>query len=551
MRYLDTNLLKLSGRQLREFLPLYILAFICLVTTHQIQSYLPFLAKNIGDLVQTEQLETLELWQFAYLAAGIVLFRTISRLAFFYPARKLEVFLRLELMQALEMAHPLRYSYASKGDLFQFIQGDIAQLRALLGFAFLQIANVVISFSIIIPKIAKFHSSLLLGLLPLFLCTTIFYSIIRKMQVYFKRTMDLQGKTQNILIESYNGKKTIKNFHAEESFKKIFNQKSLEELENFYAAGKKNSFAIPLVRLGVGLSLICGAILIKYQSLPSTTFLLYSGFVFLLLEPLSFISWIGVVFSRSMSSWKRLKEFWNALTTESEKEKIINKEHRWLKTQSNDWKFETSLWDKPLCFEIQENKWNTIVGETGVGKTWILENILKSLANIGEKVSYVSQEPYIFNDTLYRNIFLGREANENEKDIALRLLNDFELTSLKRSGKKLFDIELGENGKQVSGGQAKRICIIRTLMSESNYLIWDDPFSSVDVLLEKLIINKLKEYNLIVNKTVVMTTHRLSTFRFTDHGVGLGFDFAVEQGVVADLLNEGMNVYEHFKQQMV
>ena len=55
----------------------------------------------------------------------------------------------------------------------------------------------------------------------------------------------------------------------------------------------------------------------------------------------------------------------------------------------------------------------------------------------------------------------------------------------------------------------------------------------------------------MANKTIVMTTHRLSTFRFTDHGLGLGFDFIVEQGAAADLLNEGTNVYEHFKQQMV
>ena len=53
-------------------------------------------------------------------------------------------------------------------------------------------------------------------------------------------------------------------------------------------------------------------------------------------------------------------------------------------------------------------------------------------------------------------------------------------------------MEIGENGKRLSGGQSKRLCLIRSIMSEAEFLVWDDPFSAVDLILEREIISILK-----------------------------------------------------------
>ena len=551
MRRLDQNLAKFSFGQLKEFLPWYGFALVFLIALHQIQSYLPFLAKKIGDLVADGKLDSLHFSEFLLLALGIVVFRTLSRLLFFYPARKLEVYMRLEFMECLEKTPPVRYENEPKGQIFQYVYADIIQIRALIGFAFLQVANVIISFSIIIPKIVEFNSALLLGFVPLVFCSCVFYAIIRRLHVYFRRTMDLQGDVQNILIESYNGKKTIKNFHAESSFLKLFNRKSIEELENFYSAGKGNSFAIPLIKLGVGLSLIAGAYIVRSQGMESTSFLVFSGFIFLLLEPLSFLSWIGVVFSRSSSSWKRLKEFWRKINTVAEKEIKIEKEHKVHFIENGDYVFETLLWDKPLKLSVKRGQWNSLIGDTASGKTFLLENMMTLIRAKEDQISYVAQEPYIYNDSLFKNIFLGREVSESEKKLALDLIKVFELDSLEKKGVPLFELELGENGKQVSGGQAKRICLIRSLMAQTRFIFWDDPFSSVDVILEKSIVRKLRETGLLNNKTIVMTTHRLSTFKMSDHGIFIDRESNIEEGLREDLLTRGKRTYEHFRQQMV
>ena len=57
--------------------------------------------------------------------------------------------------------------------------------------------------------------------------------------------------------------------------------------------------------------------------------------------------------------------------------------------------------------------------------------------------------------------------------------------------RELLILPLGENGKRLSGGQIKRMCLIRTLMGNAKFIIWDDPFSSVDLILEKKIMDEL------------------------------------------------------------
>ncbi len=98
----------------------------------------------------------------------------------------------------------------------------------------------------------------------------------------------------------------------------------------------------------------------------------------------------------------------------------------------------------------------------------------------------------------------------------------------------------------------KRLCLVRSIMSEADILIWDDPFSSVDLILEKSIIQELRSHDVLKNKTVILTSHRLSTVKnsefliFIDKEEGI-----VEEGTVAELLKQNSKTYEYFQKQMV
>ena len=303
---LDRSLTSLLLLQFKEYWYYYTVAFGCLFLTHYIGSQLPFLAKELAEKVGNG-LENQPVGIFFLLALGIIVFRTSSRLSFFYPARVMQKNLRVELVEKLETVSPLRYKNFSSGQLYQIIQNDMDQLRALIGFALLQLGNIVVALAVLIPKISSFNPALVKALSPMLISFIFFTLIVSKNRKYYKQTQDYQGEVQNFIMESYLGKKTIKNFHAEQSFIDLFDRGSFKELIAFYKAGLGIAFSIPMIPLGVGMSLIWGAWIIRSLDLGAPGLVLFSGFIFLFLEPLMFVSWIGVVFARSGASWTRIR----------------------------------------------------------------------------------------------------------------------------------------------------------------------------------------------------------------------------------------------------
>ncbi|ATH08599.1 hypothetical protein BIY24_11775 [Halobacteriovorax marinus] len=543
---LDVTLLQLLKNQFIEFFPWYVGAFIALYCTHYIQSELPFMAKELADFVMNEAHEFNTI-KFAYLALGIIVFRTSSRLLFFYPARILQKYLRVEAIERIESSNPIRYKKFSAGQLFQVVGNDLEEVRALIGFALLQVANIVIAMSVLVPKLSGFSPKLLMALTPVFVSFVIFTIIVSRNKKYYRKTQDLQGEVQNFIMEAYTGKKTIKNYHVENSFIKLFKKHSMAELYNFYKAGNNIALSIPLVPFGVGVSLLWGAHIIKVEALGASSLVLFSGFVFLFLEPMMFLSWIGVVFARSAGAWSRIKELINAIKSESKEERELLLDNKDLSEG-----YRVKLWDEKIDLKIVESKWNVLIGTTGCGKSEVIKQMANILMSRGKKISYVAQDPYLYNDSVRGNIFLGTEVTEQREKMAHDLLKLFGLDYLESSLDKLLDLEVGENGKRLSGGQCKRLCLIRSLMSDAEIIIWDDPFSSVDLILEKQIFNQLKESEFTKGRTFILSSHRLTTVKLSDYILYLDKENGLmEYGEQSKLLASETKTYEYFENQMV
>lgn len=541
------NFTGMLWQQLKEFKVYYFFGVLALIATHEIQSQLPFMAKELADFVAKDANE-LKPSLFFLCALGIIVFRTSSRILFFYPARLLQKFLRSELLEKLESNTPQRFRHLNSGQLFQYLSGDIDQIRALIGFVGLQGANFIIAFFVLIPKMVAFNAKLLIALTPMLGAFIIFTVVVSRNRKYFKLTQDMQGEVQNLIMESYVGKRTIKNFHSEDSFMKLFSELSLKELYYFYRSSLGVSIAMPLISLGVGLSMLWGASIIKSQGLGATTLILFSGFIFLFMEPMSYLSWIGVVVARSNASWDRLKSLDLSLTTGVEAEEKLQS----LNTTLPENNFNIPFWDNSLSMTFRPGAWNVLVAKTGHGKSEILIKLSEVLRQRGKSISLVAQDPYIFNDSLERNIFLGKKETNEERECAKAILKVLGLDYLEPNLENLMKLEVGENGKRLSGGQAKRLSLVRSIMSGADLLVWDDPFSSVDLILEKEIITELKKHPIMKDRTVILTSHRLSTVRHSDYLIFLDKEGGVvEEGVVATLLRENSKTYEYFQKQMV
>lgn len=488
-------------------------------------------------------LDEINISQFFLLALYILFFRSLSRLLFFYPARIQQKNLRMELVNRLEESPPRNYKSFNEGALFQTVYNDLNRIRGFMGFALLHFGNIIIAAFIFIPKINSFNSSFLIAFSPL-LATVIGFSVlIFFFQPWMKRGMDEYAEVQNFLLESYEAKKTIQNYNSEDDFRRFFNDLSEKELRTFYISSMGRAISSPLVKLGVGASLIWAALIVKQDNLPASDLIFFSSFLFLVLEPLMLLSWIGIVASQGYAAWTRIKELVNSL-----KQKVSEE---WI-DQGSVSDLMIPFWDKSVNLKIERNSWTVLIGETGCGKSWVMEQFALFLDQKKISFSMIHQEPYLYNDTLIENIFLGEEKTPEAIELAKKYLKFFGLDILADDMDKLLILELGENGKSVSGGQAKRICLVRSLVADVDFILWDDPFSSVDLLLENKIINEMRNDERLKNKTFLLTSHRFSTVKASDNVIFLNKKTGVEViGKTANIINTGSRVDEFFEKQNI
>jgi ATP-binding cassette subfamily B protein len=532
-----------------EFKWFYLGAFFCLYILQVLQAELPERIRSLTNLMTLGDYGKVSIWIFLGLAVGILIFRTFSRLLFFYPARVQQKLLRMELLEMLEKVPPERYQARSQGQVFQVLFDDINNIRAFIGFGLLQIGNLIIAAIVLIPKINQTDSYLWPAFIPLFSSILLFSLITFINEKFFKKMVDKKGEVQQYIIESYEAKQTIKNFHREESFLKGFIQLSAQEMSYFYKIAVGSAISSPYIKLGLGASLLWGGVLVKARGGSPSDLVFFSGFLYLFLEPVMFLSWVAVVLSQGLAAWRRAKELFQQISSPAK----IENEVEFNSFEESEVHVQQTLnfWDKKIELIFPKKRWTVMIGETGVGKTFLLSSLATNLILRNKKVSMVQQEPYLFNDTIFENIFLGQQVDEEQKNVAKKLLEIFQLDSLASDLDEVLALEVGENGKRLSGGQIKRVALIRSLLSGAEILIWDDPFSSVDIILEKRIMKSLRNSLDWSSKTFFISSHRLTTVRLSDELIFIDRDEGIKTQGKVDFKLKEENVVRFFKEQFV
>ena len=196
-----------------------------------------------------------------------------------------------------------------------------------------------------------------------------------------------------------------------------------------------------------------------------------------------------------------------------------------------------------ITLSINKGEKICLVGQSGSGKTSLISILsgfneqsegeilindeVTNLKNVhwSNNISYISQFPYIFPDTIRNNILFYTDENVSEeflKEISELVGLDKFISTLPQG----FDTSIGEGGQELSGGQAQRIAIARALISNREIIILDEPTSHLDIETEFEIKEKLLE--LFKGRTVIIATHRLHWLNNVDYVLNL------EQGRVSD-----------------
>jgi ATP-binding cassette subfamily B protein len=167
--------------------------------------------------------------------------------------------------------------------------------------------------------------------------------------------------------------------------------------------------------------------------------------------------------------------------------------------------------------------------------------------NLRSQIAYLPQEPFLFADTIGKNISF---ANQDINDVELiRATEDACLYETVKSFPDGFETIVGEKGVILSGGQKQRIALARALIHRPMILILDDPISQVDMETGNTIINTIKSK--ANQSTVIIVSHRLSAVRFADQIITLANGRILESGTHDDLMANGEYYAKTFRLQEI
>jgi ATP-binding cassette subfamily B protein len=209
---------------------------------------------------------------------------------------------------------------------------------------------------------------------------------------------------------------------------------------------------------------------------------------------------------------------------------------------------------RDLCLRIPAGATYAIVGETGSGKTTLV-NLLPRyydltggeilidgkplreipLSVLRANIGYVPQETFLFSQTIGENIAFGVE-NPSDEEIRQAAFCANILEDIQEFPRQ-FETLVGERGITLSGGQQQRTAIARALIRNPRILILDCALSSVDTVTEERILRALK--SILAGRTSILISHRVSTVRFADQIVVLQEGCIVEQGTHEELIEKG------------
>jgi ATP-binding cassette, subfamily B, bacterial len=207
-----------------------------------------------------------------------------------------------------------------------------------------------------------------------------------------------------------------------------------------------------------------------------------------------------------------------------------------------------------ISFEVEPGQLVALVGPSGSGKTtttYLVPRLYDveagsveidghdvravTLASLGEVIGFVTQETYLFHDTIRKNLVYARpDATDAELEAAARAAAIHDRIVELPEG---YDTVVGERGYKLSGGEKQRIAIARVLLKDPRILILDEATSALDTVSERLIQAALER--VMEGRTTIAIAHRLSTILRADQILVYDRGRIVERGTHSQLIADG------------
>lgn len=380
-----------------------------------------------------------------------------------------------------------------------------------------------------------------------------------------------RGQEQNAEIlssidETLLGLRVVKGFNAEDKQRSRFDTLINATRATFNRINRRYYLAHPLSEF-LGTTLIAvilwfggTLILSDHSTIDASTFIYYLVIFYSIINPAKDLSKASYGIRRGMASLERIDTILDTKSNINEPEdprpvqfeKQVSLEHVHFGYQAD----REVLTDIDLV--IQKGKTVALVGQSGSGKTTLTDLVPRfydptnglvtidgtdirqfTTHDLRELMGIVSQEPILFNDTVYNNITFGVDTNQpapngmtwqEAVERAAQIANAAEFIHQMPEG---YETVIGDRGSRLSGGQRQRLSIARAILKNPPILILDEATSALDSESERLVQEALE--HLMKDRTTLVVAHRLSTIRHADLIYVVHEGKIVEQGTHDEL----------------
>ena len=373
----------------------------------------------------------------------------------------------------------------------------------------------------------------------------------------------LNNRTENII----SGIKMIKVFGAETFFKDGFSKLNDEHYKKNNAILRRRDLASPLSELlGVSLVIILvwyGAKMVIASEMQAETFFAFIFAFYNVIEPSKTLSTAYYNVQKGMAAMDRINNVISMAETNHLPSGQNPLPQNWdvLKIKNVAYSYGGNAVVNDLNIEIKRGESIAIVGKSGVGKSTILDLILRlddpdeglitidnqdvksiKLEEYRSLYSYLSQEPILFKGNLEDNITLGKELEKSSVIAALQKANADEFVKKRR-----VDTALSDDGSNYSMGQRQRLAISRAIAQNRPILIIDEATTALDAQSEHVVLTAIEQA--MKGRTTIMVTHRFSLIKNVDRIYVIQDGKVVNSGthdelVLSDLLYKELLSYQ-------
>jgi ATP-binding cassette, subfamily B, bacterial MsbA len=479
--------------------------------------------------------------------------------------------IREALFEKINHLHMGFFTKEHKGDLISRMNSDVFEIE---GVAATSLEVLIKEPSLIIGYfIALFTISAQLTLFTLIIIPLSALGIATVQKKLKRDAKDAQasiGRLLTIMDETLTGMRIIRAFNATGFTLKKFSREN-DFYRNASLAGFKRREMAPAFSEAAGVIVVAGILLYggslilkngqSAAGIQASEFIAFIAIFSQVLRPAKAMVIAGANIQRGRGAGERILELIDKpieVKDKADAKDLKNFNHS-IEFNNVDFAYNETPVLKNISFTIQKGKTIALIGSSGVGKSTIADLIPRfydvkagaifidgtdirdyKMESLRSLMSFVTQETFLFNDTIFNNIALSRpDATEEEVMAAAKIANAHDFILQTENG---YQTVTGDRGIRLSGGQRQRLCIARAVLKNPSFLILDEATSSLDTESEKLVQDALSK--LMKGRTTLVIAHRLSTIKEADEIIVLHDGKIIERGHHNELIEIDEGVYK-------